>query len=276
MADPQLQKQYDEFIKLPSTTESINRVAQPHGDIQTVIDDILFYVSGRFTVPIVPWVGSLMYLQRGMTIVKGHDGALTLINSCRLTEEGLIQLEKLGEVKHLVRLSTFHGGDDAFYLSRYPSASYYIMAGMVISEGVKQTPIALTDDSSPIPGAKVLKCPGTEVLEGLLVLPIGPGVLVTCDVLQNQCRKWSPHTSILMSTFMYFNGFFGQGNVGPGFAQFAYKIWGLNAKEALPPMLKQLIGMEWDVFVSAHGEPLHNAKAVVRDTLERQFYLRED
>jgi hypothetical protein len=59
-----------------------------------------------------------MKIGRAMSIVRGEDG-LTLFNSIRLSEEGLAELDSLGEVKHVVRLGGFHGRDDAFYRDRY-------------------------------------------------------------------------------------------------------------------------------------------------------------
>ena len=85
----------------------------PHGDIEEVFPDV-FFVMGT-TRP--NFGGANFQFSRNMTIAR-DKGALTLINTVRLDEDGLAHLDDLGNVEHVVKLGAFHGIDDAFYLER--------------------------------------------------------------------------------------------------------------------------------------------------------------
>ena len=87
--------------------------AMKHGSIEQVFENI-YIVRGTaaFKKP-VP-----VRFSRNMTVIReGND--LTLINSVRLSEQGLTELDALGQVKHVIRLAGFHGMDDPFYKDRY-------------------------------------------------------------------------------------------------------------------------------------------------------------
>ncbi len=87
---------------------------QPHGDIETAFPNVYFVMgTSRPNFEGMTWQFS-----RNMTIVRDGD-VLTLINAVRLNEDGLRALDQLGQVKNVVKLGSFHGIDDAFYVDRY-------------------------------------------------------------------------------------------------------------------------------------------------------------
>jgi len=87
--------------------------AQPHGALREVFPDV-FFVTGTAGLP-----GPLpVRFSRNMTVVRAGE-RLTLINSVRLSEEGLRALDALGKVTDVLRLAGFHGMDDPFYKDRY-------------------------------------------------------------------------------------------------------------------------------------------------------------
>src|SRR5262249_16450451 len=53
-----------------------------------------------------------------MTVLR-QNGELALLNTVRLSDEGLRELDALGRVRHVMRLGAFHGRDDQFYRDRY-------------------------------------------------------------------------------------------------------------------------------------------------------------
>ena len=89
--------------------------ALAHGKIEKVFDHV-FFVKGVAKMPmLLP-----MKISRSMTVLSDpKTGDLTLVNSMRLNEEGLRELEKLGSIKNVVRLAGFHGRDDGFYREKY-------------------------------------------------------------------------------------------------------------------------------------------------------------
>jgi len=65
-----------------------------------------------------------------------RDGnALTLINSIRLDDAGLAQLDALGRVTNVVKIGSLHGRDDPFYKARY-GATFWAAPGMVHEHGL--------------------------------------------------------------------------------------------------------------------------------------------
>ncbi len=95
-----------------------------HSHIKKIFNNI-FFVTG-----VNQYVDNYEEHQhsRNMIIVR-EKGKLSLINTVRLTEAGLLELDSLGEVENVVRIGTFHGRDDGFYLERY-QAKLWALPGM--------------------------------------------------------------------------------------------------------------------------------------------------
>ena len=85
--------------------------AMAHSPITKVFENIWF-VQGQVKMPmLLP-----MKISRSMTIIRDIDsGELTLVNSMRLSSADLMELEKLGPIKHIIRVGGFHGRYDGFY-----------------------------------------------------------------------------------------------------------------------------------------------------------------
>ena len=86
----------------------------PHGPLQAAFPDVFFVVGTNKT----HHAGVDLQTSRTMVVVRTGE-ALTLINTVRLDDAGLRELDALGEVRHVVRLGAFHGRDDPFYCDRY-------------------------------------------------------------------------------------------------------------------------------------------------------------
>jgi hypothetical protein len=104
--------------------------ALPHGPIVEIFPDV-FFVTGTMRAE---FFGSMWQFSRNMTVVR-EDGRLTIVNSVRLNDEGLAQLEALGNVVNVVRIGDMHGIDDPFYLKRY-GPTFWALPGMDIQEGL--------------------------------------------------------------------------------------------------------------------------------------------
>lgn len=87
----------------------------PHGELTQVLDNI-YLVTGSVAmkVPHPKWGPLTMTFSRNMLVIK-QGGELILINSVRLNDKGIAQLDELGDVKHVIRLAAFHGFDDPYY-----------------------------------------------------------------------------------------------------------------------------------------------------------------
>lgn len=100
----------------------------PHGSIEKIFEDV-FFVTGTMRNE---FFGSMWQFSRNMTIIREGD-ALTIINSVRLDEKGLKDLDALGKVKNLVRIGDMHGVDDPFYKDRY-NAKFWALPAMGMQE----------------------------------------------------------------------------------------------------------------------------------------------
>jgi len=197
---------------------------------------------------------------RNMVVVRDGD-ALTLINSMRLDEAGLAKLDALGEVRNIIKLGSFHGRDDAFYLDRY-DAQFWAPAGMKHERGVETDRELVPGQPGPIAGASVFIYETAAVPEAIIRLDAQGGVLVSCDSLQN----WSgpdEYFDEASAAMMAANGFFRTANVGPGWR---------SASKPEASDFERLIEMEFRHLLSAHGDPLiDSAHEDVVATLKELF-----
>jgi len=163
----------------------------PHGKLKQVFDNIWF-VQGGWDMP-VPFKPRI---SRSMTVIRNPDnGELTLVNSMRLSESGLSELDNLGRVKHIIRLASLHGADDSFYQNRY-KARVYALKGTFYKRGLTSEASASDsyftadeyfDEHSvlPIPDAKVYVLKSPKLREASLLLKRENGILLSGDFFHN-------------------------------------------------------------------------------------------
>lgn len=232
--------------------------AWPHGDIQEIFPD-LFFVTGTNKVQ---HEGVNIQTSRNMVIVRnGYE--LTLINTVRLNEEGLKKLDKLGKVTNIVRIGAFHGRDDAFYKSQYPSSKLWILKGMTYDNSLKADLELVADGKMPFPGCSLFVFETSDLPEGILHIAKEGGILITCDSIQNiTCTDqfYSQETT---------KSFYDQGLVKPANIS---QIW-LGATNTKGSDFEKLLkNMSFCHIITAHGAPLINkAHEQVSETFSRVF-----
>eukprot|EP00516_Mucochytrium_quahogii_P009277 CAMPEP_0203777448 /NCGR_PEP_ID=MMETSP0099_2-20121227/7385_1 /ASSEMBLY_ACC=CAM_ASM_000209 /TAXON_ID=96639 /ORGANISM=" , Strain NY0313808BC1" /LENGTH=209 /DNA_ID=CAMNT_0050676723 /DNA_START=486 /DNA_END=1112 /DNA_ORIENTATION=- len=208
-----------------------------------------------------------------MTVYKDGNGELTLFNSFQLTEDGWKELDSLGKVKNVVRIGAFHGGEDAILLNRYKDAKYWILEGMECALGLDCSHTIMKNSNVPIKGMKLFSPPNAEFPEAAVLLPCEDGVLVTCDMVQNQASLGGEYNSYFMRLFMYFGGFVGEGRVGPGWLDACYKHFGKSPEENMLNFFKDTLkSLDFDILMPGHGLPIvGNAKQKVFAQAKVQF-----
>ncbi|MFN0249608.1 MAG: hypothetical protein ACKV2T_22175 [Kofleriaceae bacterium] len=235
-----------------------------HGELREVLPGV-FFVTGE-----IKMAGPIRF-SRNMVVVR--EGAeLVIVNSIRLDDAGLAALDKLGKVTHVLRLAGFHGRDDAFYNARY-GARVSTVKGQIYARGFKQNPAdvyfradAELDASSPLPitGAR-LHVIHSAPPEGILLLDVAGGTLISGDALQNWARP-DEYFSWVGKTMMRMMGFIKPHNVGPGWL-----------KQAKPPAAEvaALSELAFANVLPAHGEPvLGNARALYQPSIAKAAKLR--
>jgi len=213
--------------------------ALAHDPITQLVDGI-YVVRGRFRM------GPGVVISRTMTIVKQADG-LVVLNAMRLTEAGLAELDRLGPVKHLVKLSESHHVDEPFYVDRY-KPEVWAIPGTEFDGGIVAT--HTLGPGCPVEGGVVVELPGTTGWkECALWVPNGGGTLIACDALQHYVDQ--NHTTMMARIVTSMMGFKGGLIVAPMWRKYQ-KVHGT----ALTQTMSQLAGFAFENLVTGHGPPV--------------------
>jgi hypothetical protein len=233
--------------------------ALAHGALTEVLPGVHF-VTGAIKGP-----GPIpMYFSRNMAVVVEGE-RVVLVNSVRLNDAGLAELDALGRVTDVIRLAGFHGRDDRFYKERY-GAKVWTMKDQPYRAGFRTSGpsyfeadgVIAPDGALPLADARLYSFE-TSPSEGLLLLERHGGVLIAGDALQN----WSAPDEF----FNFFGrfimqrmGFIRPFNVGPAWAQ--------TTKPA-PERLRGILDLPFTKVLPAHGAPaLDDAKERFRPSIE--------
>lgn len=197
---------------------------------------------------------------RNMVAVRSPDGWV-LLNAVRLSERGEADLLAKGPIRHAVRLGTFHGRDDGYYVDKFGVEFWGVSGEQTYPE--PRFTRAITDDGPfPIPGARVVIFQHATRAECVVCLP-QHRLLVTCDSVQHYDHD--PLMSTLGKLVMYPMGFFTPCVIGP--------IW---LKAVTPPGgtmradFERVLALDFDNLLSAHGTPkLGGAKDALARNIER-------
>ena len=213
---------------------------QPH-DAPKQIGEDLFVVHG--SVKLMP----IMRITRNMTIVR-NGTELTLIHPVRLNDEGLLQLDALGEVKHVLRIAPYHGMDDRFYVDHYKAKMWSFEGGTTYTEPTITNPLTAGGEL-PFPNAELFAIDHLKEPEGVILLERDTNVLLTGDAIQSYSTPpHMPHTAWLTRKIMPFAGFPNKTIIGP--------VWVKQLATdpvALKSEFERLLTLEFDQLLSAHG-----------------------
>ncbi len=149
------------------------RPAEKHGPITEIFPDVFMVTGGMRMAP-------GLSITRNMFVVRQGD-ELVLVSSMRLSPEGEAELDKLGKVKHVVRIGGNHGVDDAYVLDRY-AATFWSVAS---TPGVPKTDQTLAPGSSPISDGDVFVFEQAKRSEAMILLGREGGILLTADAYQH-------------------------------------------------------------------------------------------
>jgi hypothetical protein len=230
--------------------------ALPHGHLEEVFPEV-FFVTGTMKTTLF---GADWQFSRNMTVVR-HGDALTLINSVRLDESGLAQLDALGRVVNLVKIGALHGRDDAFYRARY-GATFWALPGMTHEHGLVADRELSPSGEMPFAGCSVFDFRTTKLPECILRIDRAGGILVACDSLQNWLEPdaFFSDESRQMMTEM---GFFQSANLGP--------VW-MRVSEPQASDFARLRALSFRHALCGHGAPLRDAAAgAYAATFQRAF-----
>ncbi len=204
-----------------------------------------------------------MRLTRNMVVVRSGE-EVTVVSPVRLSAAGEAELERLGPIRHVVKIGRFHGLDDAYYLERF-GASYWALPGGAREED--PTPQQeLKPGTLPIPDAELFEFRDTKFKEGALLIKRGGGILITCDAVQN----W-PDTrgcSLPAKLVARLIGFLRRpAQIGPPWRKRMTPEGG-----SLKSDFERLATLEFAHLVAAHGRPLRDtARTDLQATIKATF-----
>jgi hypothetical protein len=232
--------------------------AWPHGKITQLFTNI-FYVMGT---NIITHDAQVLQYSRNMIIIR-HDGdQLSLINTVRLDDAGLADLDALGIVKNVIRIGAFHDRDDSFYLSHYPAAKLWALKDMEHKHGRTADYLLKLNGEMPFTTCSFIPFDTSKFPEGVLHIDQEGGILITCDSIKNWVSA-DPFFSSESAISYEKQGFFGVATIS--------SIW-KNACEVQASDFKKLTSLKFNHLLSAHGEPLlDQAYEAVTKTIEKEY-----
>jgi hypothetical protein len=216
--------------------------AWPHGTFQVAFPDIFFVIGTNKT----QHAGVEIQTSRTMVVVREDDG-LTLLNTVRLTDAGLRDLEALGEVRNVVRLGAFHGRDDPFYRDRY-GAMLWALPGAEHLDGRGPDRLLASGGASPVRAGEAFVFSSARFPEAAVLIRREGGILITCDAVQNWTHIdefFSPRCGELFAA----QGFIRAVNIP--------STW----RHACDPSVddfRRLLALPFRHLISAHGAPLRD------------------
>lgn len=182
---------------------------------------------------------------RNMVAVLGPEGWV-LLNPVRVSAEAEAQLLALGPFRHAVRLGTFHGCDDGYYVDRH-GVAFWSVPGVQAYPEPAFTHAISEGGAFPIADAKVVEFKQATRAECAVFLP-QHRLLVTCDSVQHY--EHDPLLSTLGKVVMVPMGFFTPCVIGP--------IW---LKQVTPPGgslradFERVLALDFDHLIGGHGTP---------------------
>lgn len=227
-----------------------------HGKIKEIFPNIFFVMGTNIT----NYNNSELQHSRNMVIVR-NDNKLSLINTVRLNDVGLQNLDDLGQVENIIRIGAFHGRDDAFYLDRY-NAKLWALNGMKHNDNRLTDIWLIPNNQMPFPTCSLFIFETSLHPEGLLHIDQEGGILITCDSIKN----WlSPDQFFSAETANLYQeqGFFGAASIS--------KVWQQACNVNVSDFIR-LKNLKFNHLISAHGDPLLNtAYECVSKTIKQEY-----
>lgn len=191
---------------------------------------------------------------RNMVAVLADKGWV-LFNPVRLSEAAEQQLLAQAPIRHAVRLGTYHGRDDAYYVDRF-GADFWCVPG--VQEHPEPRPARTISEAGPLPlaDAKVVIFSAATRAECAVLLP-AHRLLLTCDAVQHYERD--PLLSPLARVVMWPMGFFTPCVIGP-----LWLKWTTPPGGSLRADFERVLALDFDHLIGGHGTPkIGDAKAAL-------------
>lgn len=232
---------------------------EPHDPIEALFDDV-YWVHGSIALA-EPEAD--LRINRNMVVLReGED--LTVIHPVRLSAEGEAALERLGAVRHVVRLASHHGLDDRCYVERY-GAAFWCQAGSTAYAEPEPAHILEEGAALPIADAELFVFRDATAPESAILLRRHGGILITGDSLQHWAA-WS-QCSAKAQAMLEKGGFELTTIIGPVWCRRVTPEGG-----SLKGDFERLLALDFRHHIGAHGALARdNAHALVEAAVAKVF-----
>lgn len=212
-------------------------------------------------------MGPGMRMNRNMLVLQNGQ-ELILINPVRMDDDALADLDRLGLVKHVMRLGDFHGLDDAFYLDRY-HCEFWTQKGQETYPLPQATQWITAGAASPLPDSEFFIFESAKYPEAALLLNAHK-LLITTDSVQFY-KDWSYFTGFTKFVFKLL-GFKEGLNIGPPWLKrVAPKNTGIEGV-SMKSDFERLLALDFNSMIAAHGLLLESgAKEALENEVARVF-----
>lgn len=205
-------------------------------------------------------LGVKITFSRNMVAVREPEGWV-LLNPVRLSAEAEAQLLEIAPFKHAVRLGTYHGRDDAYYVDRF-GVEFWGVPGVQQYPEPKFSREVSEEGPFPVAGAQVVIFKNATRAECVVCLP-QHRLLVTCDSVQHYDNDGL--ISRLGKAVMYPMGFFTPCVIGPIWLKACTPEGG-----SLRADFERVLALDFDNLISGHGTPkLGGAKEALTRNVAR-------
>lgn len=229
--------------------------AYPHDELESLYPGV-YLLHGSIRM------GPGLRMNRNMVVLQ-HGQALTLINPVRMSESGLASLEKLGDVRYILRLGDFHGLDDGFYLDRY-GCEFWAQEGQGTYKRPTPTTVITPGLTPPVPDAEFFVFESARFPEAALLLKAHK-LLITTDSVQYH-KDWSYFSRVTKFAFRVL-GFKPGLNIGPPWLKRVTPKGG-----SMKGDFAKLLALDFEAVIAAHGRLLETgAREALRRELQRVF-----
>ena len=197
-----------------------------------------------------------------MVIVR-QEQDLILINAVRLNAENKKRLDRLGQVKHLIRLGDFHGLDDQYYIDHY-EATLWSQKNHITYPNLIASQIISSQTQPPIKESEFFIFKAAKYPEAALLLN-KEKLLITTDNIQ-YWDDWKyislPSRLILFLMSFRLSLFIGS----PWLKQVS------THPDALKDDFEQLLNLEFKHMIGAHGNILKDqARQQLKECVSKTF-----
>jgi hypothetical protein len=182
---------------------------------------------------------------RNMVAICESDGWV-LLNPVRLSERAEAELLAKGPFKHAVRLGTFHGRDDRYYVDRF-GVEFWGVKGQQTYAEPKFSREVTEQGPFPIADAKIVIFKAATQAECVVCLP-QHRLLLTCDSVQHY--ENDSLISTLGKLVMRPMGFFTPCVIGPPWLKMVTPPGG-----SLRGDFERVLALDFDNLIGGHGTP---------------------